>query len=506
MRDILKYIAVTIVGLALTSCNSIYDNGACPAPNEPREVNFVLAIDSPAPTRAAWGDTEPTDQIGSGFENRIKPESLRVAVYTTANEHLGDIAELMYWPIAEDNSRYQFHGTVPQALMDHMATLAAGQKPEYKFMVYANSAAGENAAIEYSFEDLNLNDGAMPMWGVKVVELSELINNRVQQLGVISLLRAAAKVEVILDDALTNCTIEGVTINNYNRKGYLLPTGWDVTTDTQLLDRDGVYRGYRSLNSQPESFVEVEDGRKYIIYLPEYDNSLLADYEAKLSVDVIYNSKSLSFPDALSFKKYVGGRPTGDASNLVRNTIYRFRITKVAAGDLLISYEVADWELGADWNYGEFAYPTYHNPVLPYEMYSTGNISGDITTEPTMSYNATDDEAGAFSVWFSLSAPVGQLWVPTLRQSESDYEVRVYQNGVRLTDKEQWVASSEWYNIKIVPLKPERVGNVVDFGISYTSAWMDPSSSMFLFVNGHIGDIAWPNSGDDPKIIRIKQI
>lgn len=502
----LKKIAVAIVGFVLTSCSSIYDNGACPAINEPREVNFVLAIDNATATRASWGDTVVTDEIGSGFENRIKPESLRVSVYTMDNQLLGDIEQLQYWSIAEDNSRYQFHGTVPQALMDNMAALAAGVKPEYKFMVYANSAAGENFTIEYDYSDLNLATGAMPMWGVKVVDLSELANNRVQQLGVISLLRAAAKVEVVLDSALTDCTIDRVAINYFNRKGYLLPTGWDTATDTQLMDRDGVYRGYRSLNTLPIDFTVVDGGRKCVIYLPEYDNKMFEEFEAKLSVDVTYGSKKLSFPDALHFKTYVAGKPTGEVSNLVRNTIYRFRITNIAAGNLELDYKVADWEVGDNWDYGEFAYPTYHNPVLPFDLYNSGNTTAEITVDPTMSYNATDAEAGAFSVWFNISAPKGLHWVPTLRQSSADYQVLVYQKGVLLTDPEQWVAGSEWYNIKIVPLKPERVGNVVDFGISYTPSWMDPSSSMFLFINGHLGDIAWPNSGDDPKIIRIKQI
>lgn len=501
MRDVLKYIVVAIVGLALTSCNTIYDNGVCLAVDEPREVNFVLAIDSPGSTRAEWGETEPTDQIGTTFENKINPESLRVAVYTSDNNHLGDVENLQHWAINNENTLYQFHGTLPTAVVEQ---LQSGE--QYRFMVFANTSGVADSGLLYSLSNLNMESGAIPMWGVKQVELSELVGGRSTHLGTISLLRAAAKVEVELDAALANVELDKVSLNYYNGQGYVLPTGWDVVADTNNIDREGGFRGYSSVDVAPLNFVEVEQDRKFVIYIPEYDNTLYPLYEAKLSVDVTTNSTTLSFPDALHFKSYVAGRPTGEASKIARNTIYRFRITGVAKGNLELTYQVADWQVGGDWDYGEFAYPTYHNPVLPYELYNSGNITGAITTPPTMSYNATDEEAGAFSVWFYMSAPVGQHWVPTLRQSDSDYEVRVYQKGARITDMSQLVASSDWYNIKIVPLKPERVGNVVDFGISYTASWMDPSSSMFLFINGHLGDIAWPESGDDPKIIRIKQI
>ena len=523
MRDMFKYMMVVVAALTMASCNSIYENGACLPLDEPREVSFVLAIDTPAATRAEWGATEPTDEIGTTFENRILPESLRVSVYTTDNTYLGDIDNLIYWPINEEGTRYQFQGSLPQAVTKNLESAT-----NYKFMVYANSVGGSNVEMQYSFDDLDMAHGAIPMWGVKQADLSGLLGGKSQNIGVISLLRAAAKVEVILDGALADCKIDNVTINYHNRLGYVLPTGWDVVADTNVIDRDYGFRGLRSLHTLPHSLTEVEAGKRFVIYLPEYDNQLFPDYEAKLSVNVTYNGSSLSFPDALQFKKYVDGRPTGSADNIGRNTIYRFRITKIAAGALLLNYEVADWERSDEWEWVQhFDYPNYHNPVLPDTATRDGDTSNDVyPAQPTMSYTSPNamgnivNESGAFSCWFQMTSPIDQRWLPTLRNS-SNCEIRVYkeidamtkelvyttessQTAPSLKDGSKLVAYSGWYNIKVIPTDPAYTG-IVRFGITYTQDWMG-AGSRYLLINGEIDHIIWPNSGSEPRIIDIQQV
>ena len=205
MRDMFKYIMIVVAGISLASCNSIYENDICLPLDEPREVSFVLAIDTPQATRAEWGEAEPTDEIGTTFENRILPESLRVSVYTADNNYLGDIADLIYWPISDDDTRYQFQGRLPQSVTENLESTST-----YKFMVFANSAEGSNATLQYSFDELDMNNGAIPMWGVKQVDLSGLLSGRSQNIGVISLLRAAAKVEVFVEFAGVQVSIDEV--------------------------------------------------------------------------------------------------------------------------------------------------------------------------------------------------------------------------------------------------------------------------------------------------------
>ena len=520
---------IAIAGLMLASCNTIYEQGDCPAFDELHSVNFVLAIDPPGATRAEWGEREATDEIGSSFENRIAPSTLRVEIYSADNNYIGKVENLIYWPINEDGSRYQFNGEVPVALLNDAANLPAGTTPNYKFMVFANCAEGDNGSLTYEFDDLDTTTGAIPMWGVKQADISNLLANRVQSLGTISLLRAAAKVEVIVDEALTGCVINEAAINYHNREGYSLPTGWDSATSTEALDRDGVFRGYRSLHTTPHNFIEVEQGRKFILYIPEYDNTLFADYEAKVSVNVTYNSSVMNFPDALQFRSYTGGRPTGDVSNIVRNTIYRFRITQVNSGNLVLNYEVEDWERSDNWEWvHHFDYPNYHNPVLPDTATRDGDPSNDVYPEqPVMYYTAPNEqgdittENGAFSCWFQMISPIGQRWLPTLRAASDRCEIRVYKEVDAMTytlvyttessvtdpslkDGSQLVAYNGWYNIKVIPTDAAYTG-VARLGITYTQDWMG-AGARYLLINGEVDHIIWPNSGSEPRIIDIQQI
>ena len=529
MRDKLKYIVMAAAGLLAMSCSTINERGECLSFDDARKVNFILAIDSPETSRASWEEAESSDEQGGSFENRIKPENMRVAVYSANNEHLGDVEELIYWAINENHSRYQFNGTLPQALMTHIEGLASGVAPIYKFMVYANCSEGENATIEYNFDDLNVENGALPMWGVKQVDLSPLSNSTSQDLGVISLLRAVAKVEVVLDESLVGSSINSVSINYHNRRGYVLPTGWESAADTKLMDREGVFRPYRSLHTSPHNFIEAESGRKFVIYLPEYNNQLFADYEAKMSVEVVHNGTTLNFTDALPFKQYVAGVATGTPSNLVRNTIYRFRITKIAAGGLELNYEVADWQRSDNWEWVQhFDYPNYHNPVLPDTATRDGDSSNDIyPTRPEMFYTAPNNaehistEVGAFSCWFQMTSPIDQAWMPTLRQASNLCVIRVYKEIDALTrelvyttetsvtdaslkDGSKLVAYNGWYNIKVVPISADFDG-VVGFGITYSQYWMG-AGSRYLLINGEVDHIIWPNSGNEARIINIQQV
>ena len=518
---------IAVAGLALVACNSIYESGDCPSFDEPHSVNFVLAVDPPGVTRATWEDNDVNDEIGTGFENRILPESLRIEIYTTDNTYIGEVEDLIYWAINDDGTRYQFRGRVPVELLDNAATLTEGTTPNYKFMVMANCDRGDKATIAYEFDDLDPQTGAIPMWGVKQVDISDLLNDRVQELGVISLLRAAAKVEVIVDEALSDCTINEASINYHNRQGYVLPGGWDSAVSTESLDRDGVLRGYRSVHTDPHMFFEVEEGRKFVLYLPEYDNTLFADYEAKVSVNLDYDSKTLNFPNALQFKTYVNGQPTGATSNIVRNTIYRFRITKIDTGGLVLNYEVADWERSDNWEWEQhFDYPNYHNPVLPDSATRDGDSSNDIYPErPMMYYTAPNNnseiqtEEGAFSCWFQMVSPIGQTWLPTLRTASDRCVIRVYKEvgstnvlvyttessaDQTLQDGSQLVSYSGWYNIKVIPTDPNYTG-VARFGIVYTQDWMG-AGARYLLINGEVSHIIWPNSGSEPRIIDIQQI
>jgi hypothetical protein len=135
------------------------------------------------------------------------------------------------------------------------------------------------------------------------------------------------------------------------------------------------------------------------------------------------------------------------------------------------------------------------------------NPAARIDRAPVMKYNNTSTpEDDAFVAWFKLTRPTNQLWSPVIDKSDTEYEIRVYNEaGDRLTDPADWKAADSWYRIVVLPLNAENSGAVVRFGITYTQEWMPDGTSMYLMINGKADEIAWPESGNDPKIIEIKQ-
>ena len=109
-------------------------------------------------------------------------------------------------------------------------------------------------------------------------------------------------------------------------------------------------------------------------------------------------------------------------------------------------------------------------------------------------------------MWFRMTEPIGQKWMPVVDQSDMDYTIKVYDLSYReLTSPSQWVAADTWYNIKVIPRNADKAGDIVNFGITYTQDWMPSEMSMYLLINGENNKIAWPNSGNSPQRIAILQ-
>jgi hypothetical protein len=73
-----------------------------------------------------------------------------------------------------------------------------------------------------------------------------------------------------------------------------------------------------------------------------------------------------------------------------------------------------------------------------------------------------------------------------------------------LKDGSKLVAYSGWYNIKVIPVDASYTG-IARFGVTYTQDWMG-AGSRYLLINGEQGNIIWPNSGNEARIIDIQQV
>ena len=516
--------------MAAASC--VFDAERCDMPVDKPGVRFTVSLKHHQ-TRAAWEKEYPSE-TGVPFDYRIQPDELRVVILNHKGTRVGEIRDLDYWPINDAHTAFQFVGQLPEGTMDSIQ--AHPDQTEYRFMVLAN--CGDNLSgeqyITYNYAQLNpTNDQAsIPMWGVKEADVSPLSTKDNLDLGEIWLLRAAAKVEVKLNQALKEAgtTIESATLKYYNQTGYALPSGWEQVSQTRALDQENCLRVYRHA-AVNLPFIKDEATGNYYLYVTEYDNINYAGERNKISLDFKIGEEVKSFPDAISFCEYKDGLPKDNSHyNIVRNHIYEFEILSIAGSSLLLDYTVADWTTedwdgnGKEYKEHDLSYPTYHNPVVPLEFLNknaTEQANYVIKQEPTMSYNANDLEERAFHCYFQIVAPSDVKWQPVFTASKENYQIRVYlyksstekvlvfdsgENvGNELKDDLNACQPNEWYHIVVFPLSDDGAGTTdVEFGITYYQEWTDQYIN--LYVNGEYDRIRWPNSGDNPKLIKIKHV
>lgn len=330
-------------------CGCAHDDDASPSgvsPDAP-QVSFVLSLTDATPkTRATWG--ENTGEDGNEYENRINPDDVQVLLYTTDNKYVANVDILSYYPL-NDNGDYQFFGSVTA----DEGELTAGK--EYKLMVFANCGEvtpNQSDPMDQSdlsdLSQLSYNYGVqlIPMWGVITEELT-LEKGKQQYLGKIDLLRAMAKVEIKLNDAISGTyTITSATLSKYNTAGYCLPAGYASVNETTELEQE-TGNNKDTFNPKPDSqsknlaFSYSSDKKTAWLYIPEYDNST---DPATISLTVSDGTTTGEVTGTLEFKDYENGTATGDAHDIVRNHIYRYTVN-VETGELTVQYKALPWNL-----------------------------------------------------------------------------------------------------------------------------------------------------------------
>lgn len=517
--------------VSIVSASCVFDADRCViSADEQYGVMFTVSL-SGQQTRASWGEGYDPSKEGDVFDYRIMPDELHMAIFTEHGVRLGVINDLDYWPINENHTEYQFMGQMPKECMEYL--VANGEVPtNFRFMVLANcsdhSSGEEYITYSHTQLDPSSKESSIPMWGVKVADVSPLYSRGNLDVGDISLLRAAAKVEVKLSDKLKSegATINSATLKYYNQTGYVLPSGWSQVAETKQLSQDGCYRIYRHAAVNLPFIQDTKTG-VYYLYVAEYDNINYPGERNKISLDVTVGGRQKTFEDAISFCQYENGAPTENSHyNIVRNHIYEFEILSIAGSNLLLDYTVADWATedwdgnGKEYEEHDLSYPTYHNPVVPYEflgLASDQQSSYVITKEPQMYYGGQNNlEAGAFHCYFQILAPSDVQWKPVFMGTKENYRIRVYgktteSNNALLFDTDVTgmqnnlgtCGAGEWFHIVVFPLSHDGENSTsIEFGISYYQKWTDQYIN--LYVNGEYNNIKWPNSGDNPKIINIK--
>lgn len=302
--------------LSLASCSRNDEVAVAEEEEDKVYVTLTLSINGEeAGSRATWEDNDNPED-GNKWENTI--DDLQILIYDANNNYVGKVEDLIQL----------LDGRYSGKLSDAEWT----GNTNYKIMAFANCPSIDNPSNINTLDYTRANVSYIPMWGVTTAQFN-LTPGVSEDIGSIDLLRAMAKVEVIMN--AEGYTIDNIAVDKSNPNGYCLPNGYNSVSETDQLDMEGEtpasFKPYTS--ETPES--KAEDGQHYI-YLPEYDNSTKP---AKIQVTV--NNETYE----LEFKDYENGAPTGDPYDIVRNHIYRYTITGVNDGKLIIKYKAMPWEL-----------------------------------------------------------------------------------------------------------------------------------------------------------------
>ena len=368
-------------------------------------VTLTLSINGEEVGSRATGEDYDNPGDGNEWENTI--DDLQILIYDANNNYVGKVEDL----IQLLDGRYS-------------GTLSSDAEwtgnTNYKIMAFANCPSIDNPSNISTLDYTRANVSYIPMWGVTTTTF-DLTPGESDDIGSIDLLRAMAKVEVNFAESFpSDYEIGAITISPYNTQGYCLPAGYESVETTGALDREEAGTAYSfnplAVSASTSSLTFTEENGKYYIYLPEYDNSTDA---AKIQVTV--NDETYY----LEFKDYENGVPTGDPYDIVRNHIYRYTITGVNDGKLIIKYKAMPWELvtseigfmknitcvlRAEDGDEEATYGILHKPTYTSKKYNNG---GD--------YSILKPGTAGAIYRFDLQAPAGTVWTAHLSNNEDFY-------------------------------------------------------------------------------------
>ena len=429
--NFLHIICWSVLFTCMSACNVLEEPEVPPCNEDNAEIVFTLALENPVSSRNSWhpNDIDYYPQvIGNRKDNRIVPKQLHVVLYKKDNTYLCKVMNLVYRQLPVTGSTvsniYQFVGDVPASVLGTNNTL------ECKIMVFANvpesqiptTAVSTLEDIDFSYSTTNI-----PMWGVAsfvddnnttdVFEGLTLTPGSRTDIGTIYILRAMAKIKVKLAESFNNYNLDGVKINRYNTKGYVLPSGYataNVTTALPLYttgSTTGVLRpNTTDTSSESLDFTPSEDNDGSLtIYVPEYQN-IRVKTPSTMTVtlaDPNDNTKKKDYP--LEFKWYEaeeGKHAKNEPFDLIRNHYYEYIITGVNDG-LSANLTVT----AKEWNLQEVS--------VNYKAEAA--TDGKIVWEANVLQNGEVKLGGntmSTDIKFNLVGPTDGTWTATLIRTE----------------------------------------------------------------------------------------
>ena len=391
-RWLLHIWCIGVFGMLAASCSQIIDDpiadGDCKLETEEVKVTFTIAMGNPDSGSRAdissndpWGNYDEENEnetMGNRyFDNKIEPNKLQVIICDAIYNPIVEVEKLLYTQTG--TNVYTFTGSF---------TAPMSASSDYKIVVFANCpdvtiSEASTADIWNSYipmempisgktEDLT----SIPMWGVETISGYAFTPGTNTNIGTIFVLRAMAKVEIELKEAIANeYSLTGAKFNTYNKNVNCIPKGYNGYTynngtidetvtvnSTKDLRTISTFNPNSTTSGTDLSFMTVIENQRLVAYVPEYDN----DGSLKMVVNLKKGTQDGKDYDIL-FNDLRAATTT--PFDVIRNHYYKYTITGVNEEvEVLVetlSYQVVD-------------YTDINNGTLNF-----GNEDGDVTKDNT---------------------------------------------------------------------------------------------------------------------------
>ncbi len=374
-RNIITWLCLSTLLWSVTSCsNESRMHDELPSPADEVSLSIGFRVPTRAPGNYLYEE-------GSTYENYIDiaGEGYRIYFFDTDNKYIARFEPSGFFPKeGTDYIDYYVLGEAPKAFVTKssfkVVVIANWQQypddTEMKVGVTTIDDVCKGEVAQYNqFTSFNLNeDNLIPFYGVHEYsnitfspEFATILPETIK------LLRAVAKVEVILEtDATYNLSFKNVRINRYNKKGYCAPQNiyaqgsydhngvWadDYVHTLHIVNGRNDVDDTDKVEEKTLDFICADtweaNGSKYqkwIAYLTEYQNKDVNDgycfVEAKFT-----HQYATDVYHKIYFAEYSSG-VTDNANtvrlNVERNNIYRFHVVSTPL-QLLVSVDA--WEYG----------------------------------------------------------------------------------------------------------------------------------------------------------------
>lgn len=343
-----KVIRTVMTAIGLSACLIVLV--ACSQEGELSEASggeLMLRVGLSLSARSS--ELEP----GVGNENKIDVinKDYRIYFFDTDDKFIAEFTPDNVTSTTEKKDKYSVTGKAPAALTKYnafkMVVLANWGEAAYPTNLEKGTTTIEKictaATATFDFfspENLINGEKLIPFYGVREYTGVEFKPNEYVNLTEpVELLRAVAKVEVLLESELPDLTIEEVKIHRYHSKGYCAPKGeYSETNDNPLhLIENGKVEN-------TANFSKNNLNNKWIIYLPEYDNQQADDNYSYITVKFAHQTSDEDKPYSIYFAQYTDGKTENKKRmNIQRNHLYRFT---VKATPLNFQVSVDKWEFG----------------------------------------------------------------------------------------------------------------------------------------------------------------